>query len=325
MAALLHKRAGMTRERTQGRRGTVIAIGGAEDKLRSRRILNRVLELAGGQDARIAIIPTASRLPGTGDRYRHLFSELGASSVRVLPFQTRADCADASLLEALGDATGVFLSGGNQLRLATIMGGTPAARMLRRRNREEGLVVAGTSAGAAIMSEHMIVYGKEGATPRAGMVSISPGLGLVNTIIIDQHFRQRDRLGRLLTALAYNPFAIGVGLDEDTAVQVHGALIEVIGRNAVTIVDPSALSNSTLGYVREGDPVSLIGLRLHVLVDGGFFDIPRREAHAAAETLADVNRRDLAAADRDVKGVARSEDSTMLSTQDFDAIEENNP
>jgi cyanophycinase len=315
----------MGRDRN-ARRGTVIAIGGAEDKIRSRRILGRVLELAGADEARIAIIPTASRLPSTGDRYRQLFSELGAKCVRVLPFKTRADCSDSGLLDALSNATGVFMTGGNQLRLATTIGGTPAARMLRRRNREEALVVAGTSAGAAIMSEHMIVYGKEGSTPRAGMVSISPGLGLVNTVIIDQHFRQRDRLGRLLTALAYNPFAIGVGLDEDTAVMVRDAYIDVIGQNAVTIVDPSGLSHSALGTVREGEPVSLIGLRLHVLVDGGFFDIARREAHAAAETVSEVSRRDLAAADRDVKGVSSDDDDdTMYSTQDFDAIEENNP
>lgn len=306
-----------------------MAIGGAEDKIRNRRILARFVEMSGGDDARIVVIPTASRLPATGDRYRQVFGELGAASVKVLPFAKRVDCSDAALLEALSEATGVFMTGGNQLRLSTIIGGTPAARMLRRRNREEGLVVAGTSAGAAIMSEHMIVYGREGATPRAGMVSLSPGLGLINTVIVDQHFRQRDRLGRLLTALAYNPYAIGVGLDEDTAVIVRDKHIEVIGENAVTVVDASHLDDSSLGYVREGEPVSLTGLRMHILVDGGFFDICRREAHASTDDEGQVSRHDMARADRDVKGVRGkgngNDDATLYSTQDFDAIEESNP
>ena len=111
---------------------------------------------------------------------------------------------------------GVFLTGGNQLRLSTMIGGTEVAKAIRRRNAE-GMHVAGTSAGAAFLCEHMIAFGKEGASPRAKIVTLAPGLGLTNRVIIDQHFRQRDRLGRLLTALAYNPFAIGIGLDENTA------------------------------------------------------------------------------------------------------------
>jgi cyanophycinase len=301
------------------RKGEVVAIGGAEDKLRSRLILRRVIDLAGGSEARIAVIPTASRRADAGVRYCQLFAELGASQARVLPFRERKDCADTELLQIIREATCVFLTGGNQLRLSSVIGGTPAARLMRHRNAE-GMIVAGTSAGAAIMSEHMIAYGREGSTPRAGMVAIVPGLGFVNQIIVDQHFRQRDRLGRLLTALAYNPFAVGIGLDEDTAIIVDAQReIEVVGTNAVTIVDASALTHSAMGFVRQGEPVSLTGLTLHVLVDGGRFDIKTREAQARIEHIEDVRESQLEAADRDVKGIdPYSDERGPLETQDLD-------
>ena len=134
----------------------------------------------------------------------------------MLPFESRAQCEDAEELRVLDRANGVFFTGGNQLRLSTILGGTSCARQLRAMNAS-GAAMAGTSAGAAFLSEHMIAFGDEGPTPRAGMVTLAPGLGLTNRVIVDQHFRQRDRLGRLLAALALNPFAVGIGLDEDTA------------------------------------------------------------------------------------------------------------
>lgn len=280
--------------------GAVVAIGGAEDKVRSRSVLGRVLELAGGSNARIAIISTASRRRETASIYRKLFMELGAAEADCLALDTRAHGHDPELVERLCRATCIFLTGGNQLRLSTILGGTPIARTIRRRN-SEGVVVAGTSAGAAILSEHMIAYGNEGPTPRAGMVSLAPGFGLVNSVIIDQHFRQRDRIGRLLTALAYNPYEIGLGLDEDTAAIVEGPQITVIGSNAVTIVDGSELEHSGMGYVRQGQAVSLIGLHLHILVDGGIFRIDQRRAYAAHTDTQSVDSEQLAAADSDVQ------------------------
>lgn len=294
----------MKRRRSTDRtQGAIVPIGGAEDKVRSRHVLRRVLELSGGEQARVAVVPTASRVPEAGRRYCEVFSQLGAADSWVVPLKNRRDCGETEMLQKLRDATCIFMTGGNQLRLSTILGGTPVARLMRKRNAE-GAVIAGTSAGAAIMSQHMIAYGREGSTPRAGMVSIVPGLGLVNRIIVDQHFRQRDRLGRLLTALAYNPFAIGVGLDEDTAAVVHPhRVIEVVGTNAVTIVDPSALSHSAMGSVREGEAVSLVGLTMHVLVEGGTFDMRTRQARAAEEDIDDMRESKLEAADRDVEGI----------------------
>jgi len=267
-------------------RGAIIPVGGAEEKLGDPRILRKFVEMAGGKDARIAVIPTASQLTDTGDRYESLFTELGAGRVRSLPFESRADCERADLLEKLGKATGIFLTGGNQLRLATTLGGTEVARAVRTLNAA-GVPVAGTSAGAAFLSEHMIANGEDGAVPRANIVTLAPGLGLTNRVVIDQHFRQRDRLGRLLTALAYNPFAIGVGLDEDTAAFIGpDETLEVVGTGGITIVDCSDVEYSSMDSVGDHEPVCLIGLRLHILTAGATFNLHTRVATAPSAAAA---------------------------------------
>ncbi|RPI14060.1 MAG: cyanophycinase [Lysobacterales bacterium] len=259
-------------------RGWIIPIGGAENKENDRRILERFVDCSGGRDADIVVIPTASRLHETGPRYRKLFEELGAARVEVMDFDTRRDCQEPSRLQRLGDATGVFFTGGNQLRLSTLLGGTPVAKLVRIRNAH-GVTVGGTSAGASILSEHMIAFGDEGSSVISGSVRLAPGLGLTNRFIIDQHFRQRDRLGRLLTALAYNPFAIGIGLDEDTAAFIGpDETVEVEGSGGVTIVDAADVSYSSMDSVSEGQPVCMLGLRLHVLVSGSTFNLHTRVA-----------------------------------------------
>ncbi|MBT8136621.1 MAG: cyanophycinase [Gammaproteobacteria bacterium] len=260
-------------------RGFLVPIGGAEEKLRNPEILNRFVEICGGAEpARIAIIPTASELEDTGRIYEKLFRDLGVRHAMVLPITTRADCEDDKYTDYLERATGIFMTGGNQLRLSTTLGGTRVAQLIRRRNAA-GTHIAGTSAGAAFMPEHMIAGGMEGSTPSPDKVILAPGLGLTNNFIIDQHFRQRDRLGRLLTALAYNPFAVGIGLDEDTAAFIRpGDSLEVVGSGGITIVDPSDLEHSSMDQAARGEPVSLIGVRLHILVQGGSFDIKSRNA-----------------------------------------------
>jgi cyanophycinase len=263
-------------------RGFIVPIGGAEDKVGDDVILRRFVELAGGREARIAVLPTASELRDTGRRYARHFESLRARSTEVLPFESRRECENPEALEQLERATGVFLTGGNQLRLSTMLGGTPVAKALRLMNAR-GIVVAGTSAGAAFLSEHMIAFGDEGATPKGGMVQLAPGLGLTNRTVVDQHFRQRDRLGRLLTALAFNPFAVGIGLDEDTAAFIGpDETLEVVGSGAITIVDPAQLEYSSMDAVKRGDPVCLLGVKLHVLVNGATFNLHSREAAAGA-------------------------------------------
>lgn len=261
-------------------RGYIIAIGGAEEKLHNPEILDRFVDVCGGKKARIAIIPTASELEDTGRNYEKLFRKLGIRHAKVLQMLTREDCHADEFLDYIDKADGVFMTGGNQLRLSTTLGGTPVAQMIRRRNAA-GMHVAGTSAGAAFMPEHMIAGGDEGSTPSPTMVTMAPGLGLTNNFIIDQHFRQRDRLGRLLTALAYNPFAVGIGLDEDTAAFIRpGDDLEVVGSGGITIIDPTNLSYSSMDRARRGDPVSLIDVKLHILIAGGRFDIESRTAVA---------------------------------------------
>jgi cyanophycinase len=271
-------------------RGYVIPIGGAEEKEAAPIILERFVGLAGGADARIVVIPTASELRDTGARYEKLFRDLGTEEVSVIPIVRRADGEREDYLAQLRNATGIFITGGNQLRLSTILGGTMVARTIRHRNAA-GVHVAGTSAGAAILSEHMIAGGKGGATPTPDGVVLAPGLGLTNSIIVDQHFRQRDRLGRLLAALSYNPFATGIGLDEDTAAFIDGdGVFDVVGSGAVTVVDPSSLQYSSMGEARAGEPVSLIGLTVHILAHGGRYDVRSRTA-----SIGDEGPRDMAA------------------------------
>ena len=259
-------------------RGYIIPIGGAEEKLHNPEILDRFVDICGGKSSRISIIPTASELEDTGRNYEKLFRRLGVKHARVLPFETREDCQSSSELEYIDKSDGVFMTGGNQLRLSTTIGGTEVAQRIRRRNAE-GMHVAGTSAGAAFMPEHMIAGGIEGSTPSPDMVTMAPGLGLTNKFIIDQHFRERDRLGRLLTALAYNPFAVGLGLDEDTAAFIRpGDCLDVVGSGGITVIDPTELSYSSMDQARRGEPVSLIGVKLHILISGGRFDAITREA-----------------------------------------------
>jgi cyanophycinase len=262
-------------------RGYIVPIGGAENKINDPEILGRFVEICGGAEARIAVIPTASELEDTGPHYERVFRELGVAAAEVLPIVQRADCDESSYRRAIEEADGVFLTGGNQLRLSTTLGGTGVARLIRRRSAA-GMHVGGTSAGAAFLPEHMIAGGYEGSTPSPDMVTLAPGLGLTNHLIVDQHFRQRDRLGRLLTALAYNPFAVGLGLDEDTAAFVApDDTLEVVGSGGITVVDPSQIAYSSMDKAHRSDPVSLIDVKLHILIAGGRFDLTTRVASAA--------------------------------------------
>jgi cyanophycinase len=267
-------------------RGWIVPIGGAENKENDRHILERFVRVSGGDAADIVVIPTASRMHETGPRYEKLFIDLGAARVATMDFDTRRDCQEPGRLKRLEEATGIFFTGGNQLRLTTLLGGTPVAKLIRVRNAC-GVAVGGTSAGASILSEHMIAFGDEGSAVISGSVRLAPGLGLSNRFIIDQHFRERDRLGRLITALAYNPFAIGIGLDEDTAAFVGpDENIEVEGSGGVTVVDAADVSYSSIGEVAEGQPVCILGLRLHILTAGATFNLSTRQASASTKSRA---------------------------------------
>lgn len=260
-------------------RGFIIPVGGGEDRKKEMQIHRRFVEMSGGPDARIVVIPTASQLDETGPDYHRIFTELKAGQVEFLPIARRADCDNPQFSEMLDDATGIFMTGGNQLRLSTIIGGTLVAQKIRRRNAA-GVPVAGTSAGASIMSEHMVAGGSGNSAPAEGNISLAPGMGLTNAVIIDQHFTQRNRLGRLLTASSYNPFLIGLGIDEDTAAFIGpDDVLEVVGSGTVTVVDASHLSHSSMWEASEGQAISLLGLRIDVLGEGCRYDLRARQAY----------------------------------------------
>ncbi len=257
--------------------GSVIIIGGAEDKVRDRVILSRFATLAGGRDATIAVISTASSMGlEAGERYKQVLGELGVSRVKAIHAITRAQANDEATALALRDATGIFMTGGNQLRLSSTIGGTRLADAVLERFRQ-GAVVAGTSAGASAMSSHMIAFGASGATPKHRMAQIAAGLGVLPGVIVDQHFQQRNRLGRLLSLIAQNPSLLGLGVDEDTAGVVGtDHVMEVIGRGSITVVD-GARSETDAWEVHGHRPLMISGVVLHSLPAGYRFDLRRRE------------------------------------------------
>ncbi len=261
--------------------GTVIIIGGAEDKVRDRLILGRFVALAGGKDAAVAVISTASSLGAeAGDRYRAVFTDLGVPHIRTLHAMTRLQANDESAAIAVRDASGVFLTGGNQLRLSSTIGGTRLAEAILERF-QHGAVVAGTAASASAMSSHMIAFGASGATPKQRMAQIAAGLGLLPAVIVDQHFQQRNRLGRLLAIIAQNPSLLGLGVDEDTAGVIGpDSVLEVIGRRSVTIIDGSS-SDTDAWDVPAHRPLMISNVVLHSLPGGYRFDLRRRVRVAA--------------------------------------------
>jgi cyanophycinase len=267
--------------------GLLIAIGGAEDKTRERVILRYFMEAAGGSDANVVVLATASEMPETGERYADLFYKLHADSVEVLRIDTRDHALEAGeeAFDLLEYATGLFLTGGSQLKFSSALGGTALAGIIRRRHAS-GMVVAGTSAGAAVLSEHMIALGDSGATPRRRLVHMAPGLGLAPNLIIDQHFRRRDRLGRLLTALSYNPGPLGVGIDEDTAALISpDGILSVLGAGAVTMIDGSAMRFTNSHAVLRGQPIAMMGLKVDVLTAGCHYDLERRVGIPSTEAV----------------------------------------
>ncbi len=205
-----------------GPSGTIFAIGGAEAKLRRRSVLRAFVAEAGGADARIAVVPSASSLgPEMVDVYRAVFGSLGAGEVIGVRPENRAEASNGQLSETLAGATAVFMTGGNQLKLSGFITGTPFGAAIHAAHRR-GVVVGGTSAGASILADYMIAFGSGGSTPRQRMSQLSAGLGLVTGAVIDQHFEQRNRYGRLLSLVAQSPSLLGIGIDEDTAAVIRG-------------------------------------------------------------------------------------------------------
>jgi cyanophycinase len=285
-----------------------MAIGGAEDKLRKRTILKRFVEMAGGQQARVAVVPTASALgPEIIDVYDALFTKLGAREVIAARPTTREEADSDAMVALLDDVTGIFMTGGNQLKLSAIINGTRFGEAIKHAHRR-GVVVAGTSAGASIQSSHMVAFGPGGATPKQRMTQVAAGLGLVPDCVIDQHFAQRNRYGRLLSIVAQSPNLLGIGIDEDTAMIVtrdgHHMLLEVAGRGAVTVVDGHDMV--TNAYDAKGSsPLLASGVTLHVLPARAVFDLTTRTLRHRGDVTSEAETRGLAVAGDDLSRLAR--------------------
>jgi cyanophycinase len=258
--------------------GHLLVIGGAEDKYNERRILKKFLSLAGDDNAEVLIVPVASDFPEfAADVYTQAFRNLGVANPRVLRATSRQDVVQADVEKLLDGVTGVFITGGDQMRLVSLLGGTKFAARLRRMVSETNIVLAGTSAGAAGMSTSMIVRGESTPHPHKNSVRLSPGLGFLKNIIIDQHFTERGRISRLITAVAYNPYNLGIGIDENTAIILDGkGILEVFGEGSTTIVDGSQITFNAIAEVADNESFSVCGVQLHVLRDGLVYDYLKR-------------------------------------------------
>ncbi|HHW39614.1 MAG TPA: cyanophycinase [Syntrophomonadaceae bacterium] len=258
--------------------GTLVIIGGAEDKTGERVILRRFVELAGGERARLVVVTSATSRPQlVGDGYSRLFKDLGVQEVSILNVASRQEANIPSAYQTLLDATGIFFTGGDQLRITSLLGGTRLDEALRKAYRE-GTIIAGTSAGASAMSETMIVEGDGERAPQRNNVKMAPGLGLIREVVVDQHFAQRGRLGRLLTAVAQHPYMLGIGIDEDTAIVVKpGGVFEVIGSQTVTVIDGKQIQETNVSESGPLEPLALTNVILHILPVGYKFDMIQRQ------------------------------------------------
>ena len=267
---------------TDNAKGTLVIIGGHEDRRDERVILREFARLLKG-GRRVILSTVASHEPkGYFDDYRRAFDDLGVRDLTELYIGDRAEARDEDTLRDLEKADGVFFSGGDQLRIHRQIGGTPVEKLVREIHRRGG-VVAGTSAGAAAMGDLMLVDGASGESNRIGDVSMEPGLGLLHGAIVDQHFAQRGRIGRLLGALAMHPEMLGIGIDEDTAIVVSGDSFRVVGSGAVYVVDGQGVTGTNLESDRKDRMLSMVDVRLHVLSHGERFDLAARRPSAVPD------------------------------------------
>lgn len=262
----------------QSTKTAIMIIGGAEDKVHGREILQTFFYRAGGLDARIAIIPSASREPSIiGERYRAIFESMGAKVLKILDIRERQQSYDPEAQEFIEECTGVFLTGGDQMRLCALLAETPFMERIRKRVQVGEVTLAGTSAGAAVMGHHMIAGGGSGESPNRSLVDMSVGLGIIPEVIVDQHFHNRNRMGRLISAISGHPDLLGIGIDEDTCALVEGdGLLQVVGKGTVTILDPGEVSYTNQTDIGATDPISIFNLRLHILSYGDRYDLHQR-------------------------------------------------
>lgn len=262
---------------SQSTKNAILVIGGAEDKVHGKEILRTFFQRSGGSDARIGIVPCASREPSLiGDRYYQLFKDMGAKEIKVLDVRDRSNADDSAYRDFVEDCTGIFLTGGDQLRLCGLLADTSLMNRIVERAQTREISLAGTSAGAAVMGHHMISGGSSAESPNRALVDMAKGLDIIPNVLIDQHFYNRNRLARLLSAIASHPELLGIGIDEDTcAVFESDGFIQAIGKGSVTIVDAREMTYSNQDRVHGSEPLSMHNLKLHILGYGDRYDLNR--------------------------------------------------
>ncbi|GAB4212870.1 MAG: cyanophycinase [Roseiflexaceae bacterium] len=258
-------------------RRQLIIIGGAEEKEDHCEILEEFVRRAGGRQARVVVMTVATTLPEElGPEYEQIFGRLGVKQVCSLTINDRTAAQNEGYVQAISEASGLFFTGGSQLRITGLLGGTTVDAALRER-AGAGVVIAGTSAGASMMSDTMLITGDSETNPGIGMVEMSPGMGFLPGVVIDQHFAQRGRIGRLLAAVAQHPRHLGLGIDENTALVVEDEQFGVIGAGAVTVVDAAPMTYSNVHESQSNDCLALCDVRLHILPAGYRFDLAERQ------------------------------------------------
>lgn len=260
---------------TEGAGGALMIIGGGEDRTENKEILARFIALAGGPERPLVVLTAASKIPvAVWEMYRRALHDLGARDVRHVRIGDRADADDAATADIVGGAGGIFMTGGDQKRLVALIGGTVVERAMRQAHTERRACIAGTSAGASALCTHMLAEGKADLAPEKGAVRLGAGLGFVHRVVIDQHFSQRQRINRLLSVVAQSPFLLGAGIDENTALIVHGRVgFEVMGEGTVTVLDCRA-ARTNITELPAGAVPTLVGVGLHLLPSGSAFEVP---------------------------------------------------
>ena len=257
--------------------GNLIIIGGAEDKIGDKKILKQVVKAIDSENDTMLIATVATEYSEeTYKKYRKIFGGLGVKNIKKLDIRNRKDSFDINNIKLVEECSLLFFTGGDQLRITSILGGTDIYSSIKELSQKGGIIV-GTSAGASVMSDTMIVKGDDDESPRKCTLSMSPGLGIVKNIIIDQHFAQRGRIGRLLTAIAQNPEVLGVGIDEDTAVVLNDKGIgSIIGSGAVYFIDGTSITYCNTCEQYSNEVLSMFNVKLHVLKEGNRFDLIKK-------------------------------------------------
>jgi len=269
------------RDAPRGRRtGHLVIIGGGEDREKDMTILSRFVALSGGERARIVVLTAAS----TEQRamwkiYDDAFGALGVADRVHLPMRSREEACDAHVAEQVLGASGIFMTGGDQKRLLATIGGTAIDSAMHTAFKQRGACIGGTSAGASAMSEHMLATSAAtDALPAKGTTHLAAGLGFLQRVVIDQHFSERQRLGRLLTVVAQNPYLLGIGIDEDTALIVENAAgLEVVGQGAVTLLDGRQMASNFLD-IEDRERLELLNVKLHLLPGGARYYLRGEDA-----------------------------------------------